>query len=208
VDAAFSGTGAGVSGCTQQDGDKRGVRAQAEHEAGAHTMPYPASGSRHSEQVCDSSNAVTLPQATLHVEDLKLSLAATSDVRASGASSSADLAGHSEADGLSSGEHRNAFTLPAMGSQDHGGAADMGAAQFTHDDAPHASELTSAKHALNDDERNTLRNQVHRNFRLVSRHYPHYRTPADSILCRVYDMPPAARAVGCDCRVCEAGGHM
>lgn len=113
--------------------------------------------------------ARTLPAATLNVDDLRLSLAATSK----GSHGPADSMGPgglpASMDPQSSGH--SGFTLPAMDSEEHAADAAQQSAEEARAEHGQAveSELTSAQHALNDEERSALRSQVLFN-RLLSCH--------------------------------------
>eukprot|EP00873_Tetraselmis_striata_P045762 jgi/Tetstr1/466026/TSEL_010617.t1 len=106
----------------------------------------------------------TLPSATLNVDDLTLSLGTTPKWSPNVSALADDSQGSAPSpEGSSAGQ----FTLPAMDSEEH--RLDVDAQQGFEDHldgafAPKAaasdSELTSAQHALNEEERRTLRNQL------------------------------------------------
>jgi len=106
----------------------------------------------------------TLPSATLNVDDLTLSLGTTPKWSPNVSALADDSQGSAP---LPEGSSAGQFTLPAMDSEEH--RLDVDAQQGFEDHldgafAPKAaasdSELTSAQHALNEEERRTLRNQL------------------------------------------------
>lgn len=156
----------------------------------------------------------TLPSATLNVDDLTLSLGTTPKWSPNVSALADDSQGSAP---LPEGSSAGQFTLPAMDSEEH--RLDVDAQQGFEDHldgafAPKAaasdSELTSAQHALNEEERRTLRNQV-----CCPQWRPCFGVISTVlVLCIVYGMvfdtfcPVAAGALGGDCRVCEASRPM